>query len=44
MIYTNSNRMKLCSRARLSYSEAVERLPREKANKQQRRKSRYNWE
>lgn len=44
MIHTNANRTKSEHRARLSYAEAGERLPREKANKQQRRRTRYNWE
>lgn len=44
MIHTNTNRIKPTPRARLSYAEAGDRLPREKANKQQRRKTRYNWE
>lgn len=44
MTHTNANRTKLAPRARLSYTEAGDRLPREKANKQQRRKTRYNWE
>lgn len=44
MIFTNINRTKAAPRSRLAYAEAIERLPREKANKQQRRKTRYNWE
>lgn len=44
MIHTNTNRIKAPPRARLAYAEASDRLPREKANKQQRRKTRYNWE
>lgn len=44
MIHTNANRSKPQHRARLSYAEAVERLPREKANKQQRRSKRYSWD
>lgn len=44
MIHTNINRDKQPRRARLSYAEAGERLQREKGNKQQRRKTRYNWE
>lgn len=44
MIHTNENRQKAPPRARLSYAEAGDRLQREKANKQQRRKTRYNWE
>lgn len=44
MIHTNINRAKMGHRSRLSYAEAVERLPREKSNKQQRRKTRYSWE
>lgn len=44
MIYTNSNRSKLARPERLSHAEAVERLAKEKGNKQQRRKTRYNWE
>lgn len=44
MIHTNTNRTKPAHRARLSFAEAADRLPREKANKQQRRKTRYNWE
>lgn len=44
MIQTNSNRTKTAHRARLSYAETLERCPREKAQKQQRRRTRYNWE
>lgn len=44
MIQTNVNRDKQTRPARLSYAEAGERLRRDKANKQQRRKTRYNWE
>lgn len=44
MIHTNTNRLKAAPRARLAYTEAADRLPREKANKQQRRKTRYTWE
>lgn len=44
MLHTNANRSKVSHKARLSYSEAQERQPREKSNKQQRRKTRYNWE
>lgn len=44
MIQTNVNRDKQTRPARLSYAEAGERLQRDKANKQQRRKTRYNWE
>lgn len=44
MIHTNSNRDKPTRPNRLSYGEAEERLSRDKSNKQQRRKKRYNWE
>lgn len=44
MSASNSNRVKTSSKSRLAYGEALERIKPEKANKQQRRKTRYNWE
>ncbi len=44
MSYTNANRSKVSHKARLPYSEAMDRQVREKSNKQQRRKTRYSWE
>lgn len=43
MSQTNANRDKSARLARLSFAEAAERLPRDKDNKQQRRKKRYDW-
>lgn len=43
MSQSNINREKSSRRDRLPYSEAMERIPREKANKQQRRKTRFDW-
>lgn len=43
MNQSNSNRLKIASKGKLSYTEAQDRIGREKANKQQRAKTRYNW-
>ncbi|QYC52642.1 hypothetical protein [Salmonella phage SSBI34] len=44
MIATNTNRDKISHKNKLSYGEAKERITVSKANKQQRRKTRYSWD
>ena len=43
MTATNENRARIANRAKLSYAEAKERITVSKGNKQQRRKTRYDW-